>query len=87
MRKTILLAIASLSILHSATAQEKDTTQQSERILPIDEVVVTGSRIATDRRLLPMTISVLDRKEIESFTDDYITSWDELFGKFEKKED
>ena len=66
MRKTILLAIASLSILHSVTAQEKDTTQLNERILPIDEVVVTGSRIATDRRLLPMTISVLDRKEIES---------------------
>lgn len=28
-----------------------------------------------------------DRKEIESFTDDYITSWDEMLGKFEKKED
>lgn len=65
MRKTILLAIASLCILQSATAQEKDTTQQSERTLSIDEVVVTGSRIATDRRLLPMTISVVEREHIE----------------------
>ncbi len=28
-----------------------------------------------------------DRKEMESFTDDYITSWKEILGKFEKKED
>lgn len=28
-----------------------------------------------------------DRKEMESFTDDYIISWNELLGKFEKKED
>ena len=66
MRKIFLPFIAALCSLQMATAQERDTTRLDERILPIDEVVITGSRIATDRRLLPMTISVLDRKEIES---------------------
>jgi iron complex outermembrane receptor protein len=62
----ILYILALCLIVQNATAQEQDSLQQTQRTLSIDEVVVTGSHIATDRRLLPMTISVLDRTEIES---------------------
>lgn len=51
--------------MQSAWAQEQDTLKQTHRTLSIDEVVVTGSRIATDRRVLPMTISVVEREHIE----------------------
>ncbi len=63
--KRILYLLALCTIVQAATAQEQDSLQQTQRTLSIDEVVVTGSRIATDRRLLPMTISVVEREHIE----------------------
>ena len=61
----ILYTLALCLVVQTATAQEQDSLQQTQRTLSIDEVVVTGSRIATDRRLLPMTISVVEREHIE----------------------
>lgn len=37
-----------------------------DRINKLDEVVVTGTRTETDIRLLPMTISVINREQIEN---------------------
>ncbi len=45
-------------------AQERDTLDDRSAYR-IDEVVVTGARDRTDVRLLPMTVSVVDRKRIE----------------------
>lgn len=61
----ILYTLALCLFAQTAVAQEQDSLQQTQRTLSIDEVVVTGSRIATDRRLLPMTISVVEREHIE----------------------
>lgn len=61
----IIYILALCLVVQTATAQEQDSLQQTQRTLSIDEVVVTGSRIATDRRLLPMTISVVEREQIE----------------------
>lgn len=61
----IIYILALCLVVQTATAQEQDSLQQTQRTLSIDEVVVTGSRIATDRRLLPMTISVVEREHIE----------------------
>ena len=61
----LLYTLALCLLVQTATAQQQDSLQQTQRTLSIDEVVVTGSRIATDRRLLPMTISVVEREHIE----------------------
>lgn len=61
----ILYTLALCLFAQTAVAQKQDSLQQTQRTLSIDEVVVTGSRIATDRRLLPMTISVVEREQIE----------------------
>ena len=44
---------------------QEDSTRIA-RTLTTDEVVVTGTRNETDIRHLPMTISVVDRKQLES---------------------
>ena len=68
MRQKAAAAVGALALLlgcfGSARAAEADTLQR-ERVHPIDEVVVTGSRQAVDPRLLPMTVSVLSRPQIE----------------------
>ncbi len=61
----ILYTLVLCLFAQTAVAQKQDSLQQTQRTLSIDEVVVTGSRIATDRRLLPMTISVVEREHIE----------------------
>ena len=61
----LLYTLALCLLVQTATAQQQDSLQQTQRTLSIDDVVVTGSRIATDRRLLPMTISVVEREHIE----------------------
>lgn len=48
----------------SLQAQQKDSLRIARNITT-EEVVVTGTRNATDIRHLPMTISVVDRPEIE----------------------
>lgn len=45
-------------------SQDADTLRR-EKIYPIGKVVVTGTRHETDIRHLPMTISVVDRQQIE----------------------
>ena len=65
MKQKLLSILFALALSPVAYAQQ-DSLQTTQHQLDIDEVVVTGSRIATDRRLLPMTISVLDRDQIES---------------------
>ena len=57
----VLLAIALCVGTKGANAQI-DTTQ----IHKLDEVVVTGARFESDVRHLPMTISVVGRKQIEN---------------------
>ncbi len=61
--KTALLA-AGVAMLTAAQAQERDSLDTGAAYR-IDEVVVTGTRIETDARLLPMTVSVVGRKRIE----------------------
>lgn len=67
MRKILLIACAALlaaaPALHADEIEKPDTSVR--RSLKIDEVVVTGARHALDVRLLPMTVSVIDRAEIE----------------------
>ena len=67
MRKILLIACAAL--LAAAPALRADEIEKPDtsvrRTLKIDEVVVTGARHALDVRLLPMTVSVIDRAEIE----------------------
>ncbi len=64
-RKILTLTALLTATLLTATAQQRDTLTISQRIHSIDEVVVTGSRTKSDARLLPMTISVVDRNHIE----------------------
>ncbi len=45
------------------TVEHPDTAIR--RSLSIDEVVVTGTRSATDARLLPATVTIIDRAQIE----------------------
>lgn len=61
---TSLLMLGTASV--STAAVQTDTVRKT-----VQEVVVTGTRSATDPRHLPMTISVLDRKTL---TADYRTS-------------
>lgn len=50
----------------TASAAVPTETADSLRATPIDEVVVTGTRSATDIRHLPMTVSVVGRNSLES---------------------
>lgn len=64
-RKTLSTILLLCAIPLYISAQSRDTTQITERTHPIDEVVVTGSRSEADIRLLPTTVSVVDRQQIE----------------------
>lgn len=57
-------AIAATAVCLSARAESRDSLKTSD-INPIERVVVTGTRSKTDVRLLPMTVSVVDRKKID----------------------
>ena len=62
----LLLLAINLWISGTMSAQDAahDTTF-SERNIPLDEVVVTGTRSETDVRHLSQTVSVLNRLQIE----------------------
>ncbi len=45
---------------------EAEDSLRTARTLPVENIVVTGTRSETDIRLLPMTVSVIDRDRIES---------------------
>ncbi|MDE6624415.1 MAG: TonB-dependent receptor, partial [Alistipes sp.] len=55
-----------LALAHSgARAAEPADTLTVRRSTSIDEVVVTGTRHETDIRHLPMSVSIIDRSQIE----------------------
>ena len=64
--KRILPFLAYSLIPMSLLATEQTDTLHSRRNLTLDEVVVTGTRNATDIRHLPMTISVVGRTQLEN---------------------
>lgn len=59
-------SLLALLLLTSPAVQGQQDTTRIDRNLTIDEVVVTGTRNETDIRHLPMTISVVGRKQLES---------------------
>ena len=63
MKKYLITAIA-LTVLLQVQAQEADTTGIN-RSYAIGEVVVTGTRNATDIRHLSQTVSVVNRNRLE----------------------
>ena len=63
MRKNILLLMTGCLLTVAAAAQEN--TDHNTNDLKLDEVVVTGTRNATDVRHLSQTVSVLSRQTIE----------------------
>lgn len=62
MKKLITSILISLSVSSVTYAQE---STDSTRLYSLDEVVVTGTRNATDVRHLSQTVSVVNRKKIE----------------------
>ncbi len=66
MKKTLLAAVLSVCCApFAALSAEPADSLSVRRTMNIDEVVVTGARSATDIRHLAMTVSVIDRAEIE----------------------
>ena len=60
-----ILTAALLLAVPAAVADELPDSVRQRPVYPIEEVVVTGTRNETDVRLLPMTVSVVDRAAIE----------------------
>ena len=66
MRKnTVCLFLFSSLLSISGMAENRKDSTQIGRNYVIDEVVVTGTRNETDIRHLPMTISIVNRQQIE----------------------
>ena len=65
-RLSLLLLAVAFCLPGAIAAQDaaRDTTF-SEKNIPLDEVVVTGTRNETDVRHLSQTVSVLNRRDIE----------------------
>ncbi len=61
----VLAAALCLASLHHANGQAADTAA-IEKVHPIREVIVTGTRNETDIRHLPMTVSVVGREKIDA---------------------
>lgn len=59
-------SLLALLLLTAPAARGQEDSVRIARNLTTDEVVVTGTRNETDIRHLPMTISVVDRKQLES---------------------
>lgn len=67
-RTTILLTVCTLLagvVTARPETEEAPAAEAVTRNVPIDSVVVTGTRYAADIRHLPMTVSVVGRPEIE----------------------
>lgn len=64
-QRIFFFTLALFLLVQTAWTQNVDSVQYAHKTVSIDEVVVTGSRIAADRRMLPMTISVVEREHIE----------------------
>ena len=65
-QKQILSLLAYGLIPMTVSATELTDTLASRRNLTLNEVVVTGTRNATDIRHLPMTISTVGRTQLEN---------------------
>lgn len=65
MRKLILILLVSACIVGTARSQNPVDSLHTLKTLPIGEVVVTGTRYATDIRHLSQTVSVVGREQIE----------------------
>ncbi len=61
----IFLTIFYTTIVFTAKSQNKIDTLQQKPTYSIEEIVVTGTRNETDIRHLPLTVSVINRKQIE----------------------
>ena len=67
MKKLFLLeGLCAFLLLTSLPVRGQNDSTRIARTLTTDEVVVTGTRNETDIRHLPMTISVVNRKQLES---------------------
>jgi len=67
--KKILFTVLFLGGLVSLRAEEVPDSLSVQKKVTIEEVVVTGTRNETDVRHLPMTVSVVDREQIEHRND------------------
>lgn len=57
--------VMAASVVAWPVRAEKTDSLRNEKVHPIDEVVVTGSREATDLRKLPVSVSVVGRKRLD----------------------
>ena len=64
-KKYALVALCLAGILQANAQSGNKDTLSANRPHDLDEVVVTGTRNETDIRHLPMTISIVERQEIE----------------------
>lgn len=64
--KVLLAVLCSANLLTARAEERRDDSLRSERVRPIREVVVTGTRNAADPLLLPMTVTTVDRRTIEN---------------------
>mgnify|MGYP000202934570 FL=1 len=67
--KKILFTVLFLGGLVSLRAEEVPDSLSVQKKVTIEEVVVTGTRNETDVRHLPMTVSVMNREQIEHRND------------------
>lgn len=65
MRKDFIIMFLAGSLIPAGLINAQTDTTRVARSLAIDEVVVTGTRNETDVRHLPLTVSVVNRKQIE----------------------
>ena len=65
MKNKNVCALLACGLMSTGVLMAQNDTAQVMRNYSIDEVVVTGTRNETDVRHLPMTVSVIGRKQIE----------------------
>lgn len=66
MKRFLLAATLLLTLTARASLPaETSAAETDQRTHPIDSVVVTGARYRADIRHLPMTVSTVDRRQIE----------------------
>ena len=78
--RTIVTIFVILGVLPFARAQEKQKENKTTAdTIPIEEVVVTGSRVKVSRNYVPLTLSVVDEQQItecsESALLPVLTQW------------
>lgn len=63
-RSVVVFAFACIVFPGMALAEEPVDSLSFQKVLPLDEVVVTGTRNETDVRHLPMTVSVVGQNQL-----------------------